>query len=89
VCHPVAKLQRGNREAQIADAFDAEIGFELAALMMVVKRFNALLKAYGDEQANDDGGDVNEEVAPGSGSVVRRVDVEHREGWILWKVSFR
>ena len=31
----------------------------------------------GDEEAEDDGGDVDEEVAPGVGGVVGRVDVEH------------
>jgi len=41
------------------------------ALMMVVQRFDALLKAYGDEETDDDGGDVSEKLAPGSGSVVR------------------
>ena len=49
---------------QIANAFGAEIGFELVALMMVVQRFDALLKAYGDEETDDDGGDVSEKLAP-------------------------
>ena len=88
-CHPVAILQGGNRDVQIANAFGAEIGFELVALMMVVQRFDALLKAYGDEETDDDGGDVSEKLAPGSGSVVRRMDVDHRGQWILWEARFR
>ena len=47
---------------------------ELLALLEVLDR---LLDADGDEQANYDGCDVNEKVAPGVGGVVRRVDVEH------------
>lgn len=47
---------------------------DLLALMEVLDR---LLDADGDEQAYDDGCDVNEEVAPGVGGMVRGVDVEH------------
>jgi hypothetical protein len=50
---------------------------ELGALVPVVEGFYQLLEAHGDEQADDDGGDVNEEVSPGAGGVVGRVDVEH------------
>jgi hypothetical protein len=89
VRHPIAKVQRGNRGVQIANAFGAEIGFELVALVMVVQRFHALLKAYGDEESDDDGGDVSEEFAPGSNGVVRRMYVDHRERWVLRGVSFR
>jgi hypothetical protein len=34
-----------------------------------------LLEADGDEKADDDGGDVDEEVSPGVGGVSGRVDV--------------
>jgi hypothetical protein len=44
-------------------------------LMATVEVFHGLLKADGDEQAYDDGGDVDEEVAPGVGGFVGRVDV--------------
>ena len=44
-------------------------------LMLMMEVFDGLLEADGDEQAEDDGGDVDEEVAPGGGGVVRRVDV--------------
>jgi hypothetical protein len=67
-------------DAQIAETFGAEISFELVALMAVVDGFDGLFEADGDEQANDDGGDVDEEVAPGAGGVVRWVDFEH---WCL------
>jgi hypothetical protein len=42
-----------------------------------VNRLDGLFEADGDEQADDDGGDVDEEVAPGVGGLVGRVDVEH------------
>jgi hypothetical protein len=35
--------------------------------MAVVEELDGLLETDGDEQANDDGGDVDEEVAPGVG----------------------
>jgi hypothetical protein len=49
-------------------------------LVAVVEVFDGLLEANGDQQADDDGGDVNEEVALGVGGVVWRVDVEHGAG---------
>ena len=49
-------------------------------LVAVVEVFDGLLEADGDQQADDDGGDVNEEVALGVGGVVWRVDVEHGAG---------
>jgi hypothetical protein len=33
-------------------------------LMVTVQGFDTLLQAYGDEEANADGGDVDEEVSP-------------------------
>jgi hypothetical protein len=47
--------------------------------MTVDQGLDRLLQADGDEQADDDGGDVDEEVFPGVGGLVGRVDVEH--GW--------
>jgi hypothetical protein len=49
---------------------------QFGALMAVMEGFNSLLEADGDEKADDDGGDVNEEVAPGMGGGVWRVNVE-------------
>jgi hypothetical protein len=43
----------------------------------VVDSFDHLFKADGDKQANTDCGDVDDEVAPSAGGVVRVVDVEH------------
>jgi hypothetical protein len=51
--------------------------------MAIVHGFDGLFEADGDEQAEDDGGDVDEEVAPGAGGVVSGVDVEHGCG-LLW-----
>ncbi len=48
-----------------------------AGLMVAVNEHNRLLKADGDEQADADGGDVDEEVFPRVGSFERRMDVEH------------
>ncbi len=64
----------------------AEIGFALAGegfagfadFVVVVDDFDRLLEADGDEQANDDGGDVEEEVGPGVGGLVGWMDVEHK-----------
>ena len=61
------------------------IGFEFAGegfagfaeFVVLVDALDELLEADGDEEADDDGGDVDEEVAPGVGGGVGRVDVEH------------
>jgi hypothetical protein len=58
-----------------------EVFLELVALVTVVDEFDGLLEGYGDEEADDDGDDVDEEVSPGAGGVVGRVDVEHT--WLL------
>jgi len=42
----------------------------LAQLMAVVDPLDGLFNPYGDQQADDDGGDVDEEVAPGVGGLV-------------------
>ena len=57
-----------------------EVFLELVALVAVVDGFDGLFEGDGDEEADDDGGDVDEEVAPGAGGVVGRVDVEHGVG---------
>ncbi len=48
-----------------------------SAYLSVAAWFDRLLKADDDEQAEDDGGDVDEEVAPGVGGMMGRVDVKH------------
>ena len=53
-----------------------EFLLELMALVAVADGFDRLFEADGDEQADDDGGDVDEEVAPGVGGVFGRMDVE-------------
>ena len=59
-----------------------ELFEEFLALMMPVDGFDGLFEIDGDEQADADGGDVDEEVAPGVGGGVGRVDVEHGAPWI-------
>jgi hypothetical protein len=52
---------------------------ELMAMMEVL---DGLLEADGDDEAEDDGGDMDEEVSPGIGGVVGGVDVEHGGGFL-------
>ena len=78
-----------------------QIFFELMALMAVVHPLYGLLKADRDEQADADGGDVDEEVGPGVSGLVWRVDVDHRRvllrilpalrrlDWIGWRLCMR
>jgi hypothetical protein len=55
-------------------------------LVTVVEVFDGLFEADGDEQADDDGGDVDEEVALGGGGVVGWVDVEHGGGLLIGRL---
>jgi hypothetical protein len=64
-------------QLEIALGFVMQLRFEFVALMIVMNGFDRLLKSDGDEQADADGGDVDEEVSPGGGGVVGGVDVEH------------
>ena len=66
----------GTDQVEILDGLDVHLLFEVFALMVMVDGFDALLEADGDEQANGDGGDVDEEVAPGVGG-----------GWGGWTSS--
>jgi hypothetical protein len=43
--------------------------------MAMVEVLDGLFEADGDEQTDDDGGNMDEEVAPGVRGVVRRMDV--------------
>jgi hypothetical protein len=51
---------------------------ELPPFVVAMHRFDSLLQGDGDEQADTNGGDVDEEVAPGVGRGVGRVNVEHK-----------
>jgi hypothetical protein len=64
-------------------ALDAERLAGFGDLLAVVEVFDGLLEADSDKEANDDGGDVDEEVAPSAGGVVGWVDVKHGGGF-LW-----
>jgi hypothetical protein len=46
--------------------------------MMVMDRFDGLFEVYWDEQSEDNGGNVNREVLARVGSVMLRMNVEHR-----------
>jgi len=65
-------LERG---IHVGESFCAQLVFHLMSLMTTVEEFYCLLKADGDEQANDDGGDVDKEVPPGVGGVFWRMHV--------------
>jgi hypothetical protein len=52
-------------KAAIEKAFVVQRGFETFALMVVMNEFDGLLEPDGNDNAGDDGGDVDEEVAPG------------------------
>jgi hypothetical protein len=64
-------------DEEVALGFHAHLLVELGALAAVVEGFDGLLEGDGDEEADADGGDVDEEVSPGVGGGVGRVDVEH------------
>ncbi len=56
---------------------------KVSALMVAMDGLYGLFKANGDEQADDDGGDVNEELSPAGCSVGCRMNVEHSgSSWI-------
>jgi hypothetical protein len=76
-------LQIAIDDLQVLFGFIVEVFLKLMALMAVVNGFDGLFEAYSDEEADDDGGDVDEEVAPGGGGVMRWVDVEHWCGFLL------
>jgi hypothetical protein len=57
-----------------------EGNLQFMALMVMMEILDGLLEADGDEEADDDGGDVDEEVAPGVGGGVGWVDVEQGGG---------
>src|SRR6516164_7054526 len=67
--------------SQVLALFELQGGTGFGDLVAMVKVLDGLFEANRDEQAEDDGGDVDEEVAPGGGGVVRRVDVDHW-GWL-------
>ena len=63
-------------------ALDKELFASLVREVTVMEVLDGLFEADGDEEAQDDSGDVDEEVSPCAGGVVGRVDVEHGGGFL-------
>jgi hypothetical protein len=63
----------------ILGALEEELFAGLLREMTVMEVLNGLFEADGDEEADDDGDDVDEKVTPGAGCVVWWVNVEHDE----------
>ena len=60
----------------VVPGLGAQIRFQLMALAAVAESFDGLLEADSEEEADGDGGDVDDEVLPGVDGLVRGVDVE-------------
>jgi hypothetical protein len=67
-------------------SFLAHVLGKLVALTAMMDRLDRLFEHDGDEEAEDDGGDVDKEFAPVAGGVMGRVNVEHG-GWSLWNLQ--
>ena len=65
----------GADEFKVLLGLDVHLLFEILALMVMVDGFHALLEADGDEKSDADGGDVDEEVAPGVRGMVGWMNV--------------
>ena len=74
---PIARSQLHRRSAGGCLCAPREALREFGDLVAVVEVFNGLLDTYSDAKADDDGGDVNEEVSPAVDGGVRRMDIEH------------
>ena len=62
------RFEPGDRVAdqgQVVVGFDVQLFGEADDLIVMVDGFDGLLEADGDDEADDDGGDVDEEVFPG------------------------
>ena len=77
-----------DEEGLVVPDFFAKIFSGLMQEVAMVNELDGLFEADGDEQADDDGGDVDEEVSPGGGGMVRRMDFEHG-GRFLWGLGDR
>jgi hypothetical protein len=49
----------------------------LGYLVMVMNALDSLFETYGNEQADDDSGDMDEKVSPGVNSVIGWMHIEH------------
>jgi hypothetical protein len=75
---PVEVVDIPGKEAVVFFEFGAKGITGFGYLMAMVEEFDGLLDADGDAKADDDGGDVDEEVSPRVGRMLGRVNVEHR-----------
>jgi hypothetical protein len=57
--------------------FVVKVFLKLMALVTVMDELDGLFERDGDEEADDYGDDVDEEVAPGACCMVGGVDIEH------------
>lgn len=66
-----------------------EGGAGFVELMPMVQELDGLFEADGDDQTEDDGGHVNEEVAPGADCFMGWMDVDHEVLWMRRDVTVR
>ena len=69
-------------DLQIVSALVIEVFDECAALMSVVNDFHGLFETNGNEDAKDDDEEMVEEFAACRDAVVRRMDIDHRGGFL-------
>lgn len=65
------------KDGQIVLGFDLHLLDQFGTLMTMMDGLNGLLQADGDQQPQNNGGDVDEEVFLGGGGVVGRVYIKH------------
>jgi hypothetical protein len=75
--HKAQTLDVGLGDVTIFEALRAQ-GFDgFKRLMAVVDVLDRLFESDGDDEADDDGGDVEEEVFPCVSGLVRGMDIKH------------
>ncbi len=70
-------LQIAVDDLKILFGLAAKISLQLLALVPVMEQFHRLFQADGNHQPENNGGNVDEEVAPGGRGVLGRVNVQH------------
>jgi hypothetical protein len=72
----ILHLQVAVDDLKVLFGFVVEVFLQLLALVPVMEELHGLFEADGDDEAENDGGNVDEELAPSGGGVVWRVNVE-------------